>query len=185
MFNLYSGKKTEQILKKYDAWIGSVAEKYHMPPALIKAMLYQEMTQIDWMDILADLCVRMRLFHKTDSSTGYGQIFGYVGLRAVNFAVDEGLATYESLGIRCDHRLSEENPKDVRLVWNILHDQEKANIEISALNLLSCAKEKTGRIDFSSYSEQEVKQIFTRYNAQTDHITPYGEQAYQRYLTYL
>ena len=54
----------------------------------------------------------------------------------------------------------------------------------AALNLLSAAEEKTGRIDFPSYSPEELKLIFTRYNGTVPHITPYGEAVYRHYLRY-
>lgn len=184
MLKLYSEKKTEQILQRYSFFIGNIAEKYHVPSALIKAVLYQEMIQIDLMDALADFCVLLRIPKRTDSSTGYAQIFGYVGLKAVNFAVDQGLATYESLKIDCGHRLDEGNPKDVRYIWKKLHSDKRSNIEIAVLNILSCAEEKTGKIDFGSYSEQELKRILTRYNANVDFITRYGEEAYRNFLRY-
>ena len=74
----------------------------------------------DHMDVAADLAVRLGIFPKKDSSTGYAQIFGYVGMNAANFAVDQGLSTYESLGIETDHRLDPANEDDVRLVWKLL-----------------------------------------------------------------
>ena len=60
----------------------------------------------------------------------------------------------------------------------------RANIEIAALNLLSCAEEMTGRIDFDSYTPDDLKHIFTRYNQNTGMITEYGNIAYQYYTDY-
>lgn len=184
MFYLYSPKRAEKIIRKYDTWIHTTAGKYNLPACVLKAILYQELTQIDLMDVAADLAVWIGLFGKRDSSTGYAQIFGYVALNAANFAVDHGLADYASLGLPASRRLDPKNRKDVRLVWKKLFHDPEANIEFAALNLLSAAEEMTGRIDFSTYSEHELKLILTRYNADTRQVTPYGEAAYRHALRY-
>ncbi len=185
MLKLISPRRAESILKEQDAWIGTVAERYGVPAAVIRAILYQEMTAIDLLDAAADLVVWSGLFAKKDSSTGYAQIFGRVGLDAVNFAADRGLADYRSLGVTCDHRLERKNEKDVRLMWKLLRRDRRANIEIAALNLLCAAEEMTGRIDFGSFSPEELKLVLTRYNANVRHVTPYGESVYRHYLRYL
>ncbi len=185
MIKMYTKEKTEEILLNYKGWVDTLAERYHIPAAFIKAILYMEMTGMDIMDIAADAAVSVNVFNKKDSSTGYAQIFGRVGLEAVNFACDRGLTDYAKLRIESDHRLSSKDPEDIRLVWKLLKDDPFMNMEIAVLNMLSCAEEKTGRIAFDSYTEDEMKLIMTRYNADTDHITQYGEDAYQNYLRYL
>ena len=185
MIRLISEKRAEKIIGKYDAWIFEVALHYNMPVAAIKAVLFKEMTMIDVMDVLADIAVWTGLFSKKDSSTGYAQIFGKVGLDAVNFAADRGLSDHKSLGIHCGHRLDRGNIKDVRLVWKLLRFNRHANIEIASLNILSAAEEMTGRTDLKSFSDEELKLAFTRYNANTRQITPYGEDVFRHYLRYL
>ena len=184
MMKLINPSKAEGIIERYDAWIGQVAERYQVPAALIKAILYQEMTQIDLMDPVADIAVQIAPRYSRDSSTGYAQIFGRVGLAAVNFAVDRGLATYESLGISSDHRLDVASRRDVRKVWRKLHEDPKANIEIATLNLLVIADEMVGRLDFDTFSDDEIKLVLSRYNANTNQVTLYGEQAFQHYRRY-
>ncbi len=185
MWNPYSIKRTEHIITKLTPKIETVAQKYGMPAAAIQAVLRKEMPQINWIDFAADLAVACGGILKQDSSTGYMQIFGWVGLNAVNFAVDEGLATYESLGLRVDHRLDPQNRADVRWIWKKMQTDRTANLEIAALNLISCAKEMTGRIDFAHYTEEEWKLLFTRYNQNTRKVTPYGEETYAHYVRYL
>ena len=185
MKGIISEKRAEKIIEKYDAWITEVAGRYKMPSAAIKAILYKEMIMIDIMDVLADIAVWTGLFSKKDSSTGYAQIFGAVGLDAVNFASDRGLADYESLGIHCDHRLDRSGIKDVRLVWKLLRFNRRANIEIASLNILSAAEEMTGRTDLADFTDEELMLTFTRYNANARHITPYGEDVFRHYLRYL
>ncbi len=185
MIRIISNKKAERIIKRYQEWIDTVAQRYRVPSAVIKAILYMEMTRMDILDPLVDLIVGTHLFTRKDSSTGYAQIFAYVGVNAVNFAVDEGLADYRKLNIPCNHRLDSGDPKDIRTMWKYLHRNPEANIEIAVLNILCAAKEMTGRTDFASFSEYELKLVLTRYNANTDHITAYGEEAYGHYLRYL
>ena len=184
MIRIYSSSRAERIIRKHSPWIRTVAARYKMPASVIQAILFQEMTQIDLWDLAADTAVRLGIFGKNDSSTGYAQIFGWVGVNAANFAVDLGLTDYDSLGIPSGHRLDPDDPADVRMVWKRLHGSRKANIEFAALNLLCAAREMTGRIDFASYDEEEMKLILTRYNADTRHVTPYGEAAYRNYVRY-
>lgn len=184
MLSLIPPRRAEAILRRCGAWIDTVSRRYQIPGAVIRAILYQEMTTIDLLDPAADLAVQLGLFSRQDSSTGYGQIFGRTGLRAINFAADRGLTDYASLGLVCDHRLDENDKRDLRLVWNLLHSNWRANIEISALNLLCAAEEMTGRIDFAHYTDGELKLILTRYNANVRHVTAYGEAAFAHYLRY-
>lgn len=185
MWKPYSIRKTEKTIDKLTPQIEVIAQKYDMPAAAIQAILRKEMPQIDLMDFAADLAVALGGLLKKDSSTGYMQIFGWVGLNAVNFAVDRGLATYESLGIKSDHRLDSHRDADVRMIWKKMEGDRTANLEIAALNLISCAEEMTGRIDFVHYSEEEWKLLFTRYNQNTRKITPYGEETYAYFVHYL
>ena len=181
---IYTQNQINNTIRKNADWIGRVSEHYHIPPAAICAILRKEMEQINAVDLAADLVVAAQFFSKKDSSTGPMQIFGKVGLRAVNFAVDRGLTTYAELGLPASRRLDENRPADVHAVWKRLRSDVRANIEIAALNLLSCAEEMTGRIDFDSYSQDELKHIFTRYNQNTGMITEYGHTAYQYYMDY-
>lgn len=181
----YSREHIDHVIEQNRSWINSVAARYRMPSASILAVLRLEMERIGTMDLAADLAVSTQIFSKKDSSTGPMQIFGRTGVHAVNFAVDKGLTTYAALGLRTDHRLDEHSIADVHLVWIRLHQDVRANIEIAALNLLCCAHEMTGRLDFGSFSASELKLVFTRYNQDTDSITAYGETAYGYYLFYL
>ena len=185
MIKLISEKRAHRLLEHHDDWIQTVSSRYGVPVAFIKAILFQEMTRIDLADPLVDVVVASGLTSKKDSSTGYAQIFGYVGLNAINYAVDKKLATYESLGISTDHRLSSNNPKDVKLVWRKLHRNMNANIEIATLNMLVAAEEMVGSTDFANFTDDELKLVFTRYNANAKRITQYGEDAFLLYTRFL
>lgn len=207
MWKRYSIKRAERIIARNHGTITRISETYDLPPAYLKAVLRQEIPEIDLLDGAADLAVRFNWLryrlsrrltggrrppsppgrkglNRLDSSTGYAQIFGFVALEAANFAVDRGLTDYAALGLPEDHRLSREDPEDLRLVWQMLHRDREANLTFAALNLLSAAEEMTGRLDFPGYSEEEVKRILTRYNANVRHVTQYGEEAYRHYLAF-
>ena len=184
MVRTISPQKAEEIIREYTPWIREVSGKYQVPEAVIKAILFREMTESDILDPLVDLLVQTQMTSKKDSSTGYAQIFGVTGLRAVEYAVDSGIATYESLGIQTDHRLSDQSEEDIHMIWRRLHDDPKFNIEAAAINLRCCAQEMTGRTDFGSFSEEEMKKTLTRYNANVAHITAYGEETYRLMLAY-
>jgi len=80
--------------------------------------------------------------------------------------------------------LDEASRRDVRKVWRKLHEDPKANIEIATLNLLVVADEMVGRLDFGTFSDDEIKLVLSRYNANTNQVTSYGEQAFQHYRRY-
>lgn len=181
MIKIYSPRRSDAILRRYAAWIDAVSDHYALPAGLLRAVLFKEMTEIDLLDLAADLVVAAGCFRKKDCSTGYGQIFGATGIRAINFALEHGMNDFLALGLSCDCLLDAKNADDVRRVWKLQHRSPKANIEIAALTLLCAAEEMTGRIEFASYSEKELKLILTRYNADVRHITPYGEAVYALY----
>ena len=57
MWKPYSIERTEQIITKMTPKIETVAQKYGMPAAALKAVLRKEMPQINWIDFAADLAV--------------------------------------------------------------------------------------------------------------------------------
>ena len=192
MIRLYGRRKTEQILADCRDQIESLEARFGVPSAAMLAILRQELPQIDLMDLLADQAVLLHwsmarlLGHpprrgKQDSSTGYAQVFAATAINSINFAADAGITDYKSLGLLTDHRLSRENPADLRMIWLMLHRDRNFNLLCAALTLLSAAREMTGRIDFAGYTSEEWQLIFTRYNANTHQITPYGREAYRHY----
>lgn len=191
MLKLYRPAAAERIIRAHTDVIDAVAGRYDLPAPFIRAMLYTELVRIDLLDPAADLLVRLNGFCKggrgplrrRDSSTGYGQIFGFVAINAANFAVERGLTGYAALGLP-ERRLDPANDADLKLVWTRLNREPAFNIEMSALNLICAAEEVTGRIDFTGYSPEEIRRIYTRYNGTSPTVTPYGEEAYRHYLRY-
>ncbi len=196
MLKLYSRRKTDLIIEQNSALIDSICASYRLPPSYLKAILMMELPEINLFDVLADGLVginwlRYDLFHsfrldrhthnplrKFDSSTGYGQIFSQVAIEAILFAESKGMPLF--LGICGD--LYPFNPDDLKRVWKRLHADRVFNLSCAALNLIHAAYEKTGQLDFGSYSEDEKKMIFTRYNGNAQRISAYGERAYRYYL---
>ena len=197
MIHLYSEQQALQVLERCGGDIDRICAECGLPPACLKAVLMMELTRMDILDPLADTVVAVNwlgapLLHpapdsgnplqKFDSSTGYGQIFSRVAIEAIRFAGEHGI-TYAALaGLKPE--LSPDNQEDLRLVWRRLKRDQVFNLSCSALNLLHCAWQMTGRLDFGSYSPQELKLIFTRYNADVKQVTQYGEAAYAWYLRF-
>ena len=189
MFRLYSPRKTEQIIMKLEPVIRRVSSDYQVPEAVIRAVLFREIKEIDLFDVIADRIVRSPVlsswFHRTDSSTGYGQIFAWVAINALHFAETQGIENAENIGLSADHVYDKDSPGDRRLMWMKLNSDREFNLRMSVLNLLSCAFEMTGKTDFSAMNEEELKLTLSRYNANTKRITAYGEETYGYYLKYL
>ena len=202
---LYSPNRAEHILRSLDSEIEGICRMVHLPSAVIKAVLYKEITDIDFFDPLADAIVafnwqrvhllnhlpdlegnqnKSSFFRKFDSSTGYGQIFARTAILAIRFATTHGIITPETLGLRKGQTFSPDSPADVFEIWKKLHRERSFNLACSALNLLFAALEMNGRITFENFSPDELKRTFTRYNANVRQITPYGEVTYQYYLKY-
>ncbi len=169
MIKRYSKATVRKLLRRHEADIQEAATAYGIPKACIQAVLWQEMTGMDWLDPLADLAVacywrfqplwdRMHLPAKRDSSTGYGQIFAATAIKDINYAHDAGIRAL---------------PVSARF-----------NIQCVALCLLHAAAEMTGTTDFSALSPEELQLVFTRYNADTKKITPYGKETYGYYQTF-
>ena len=205
MIRPYSPKRARQLIAAFDETILETEEHFRIPADWLRAILFCEMTQIDLLDYVADFAVYLyslrrllhrflfrkepppaasRLWGKKDSSTGWTQIFSYVAINAVNFALDHGIADYPSLGMSPEHLLDPRNPDDLWMVWRQLNRDRRFNLEAAALNLLSAAEEMNGTLNCAGFSEQEIKRVFSRYNANTREITPYGERAYSVYLGY-
>ncbi|MBQ7737273.1 MAG: hypothetical protein IJT62_05495 [Oscillospiraceae bacterium] len=199
MIRLYSPARTERLLDGLSPRLREASERYGVPEACLRAVLYQEMTRMDVLDLPADWLVslRHRLWRlrrsspggrelppgKFDSSTGYAQIFAGTAIDAIRFACSRGLADPAALGF-AERLPDRSSPADLDRVWDRLHRDRDFNLVCCALNLLSAGEEMTGRVDFPGYTPEELKLVFTRYNANVRRITPYGEQVYELYRRY-
>ena len=103
----------------------------------------------------------------------------------MRFSLQKGLEPGpEAFGFPRDHVPDEKGPADLGRVWRRLNGDPQFNLRLAALNLISAAEEMTGRMDFSSYSPEEIQLIFTRYNANARTITDYGRETYQYYVAF-
>ena len=202
MLRVYSDRKAEQILDACRDTLQKLEFTVGVPAPCLRAVLFWEITHIDILDLPADLAVRFYWFRyrlrkklgmnpvprlrkgpfgKRDSSTGYGQIFAAVGIRAIRFALAHGFSLTE-LGL--PDRPPDETGEELYRVWLRLHRDHDFNLTLSALNLLSAAEERTGSGDFAGMSPEELKTTFTRYNTTAPGITAYGEEVYGYYLRF-
>jgi hypothetical protein len=111
----------------------------------------KENVEVDLFDLLADTLVWLNwqrcrlfggpkkplptrpqgLFQKLDSSTGYAQIFSFVAINAVNFALDRGLDTLEGLGLPPERRPERDDPADRYMFWRRLPRYREFIIRLS------------------------------------------------------
>lgn len=197
MLNLYSEENALRVLEKNAAQIESICRECALPQAYLKSVLMMELTRMDVLDPVADAVVAVNWLgspllrpasetrsplQKLDSSTGPGQIYSRVAIQAIRFTRSRGISTAAVRDLRPE--LSADDPDDLRLVWKRLRHDTVFNLSCAALNLIHCAWQMTGRIDFEGYTPQETKLIFTRYNADVKHVTVYGEAAYAWYLRF-
>ncbi len=210
MLRLYSVPRTEKILRSLEPELRAMSGQYGIPPAYILAVLRKEIAEIDLGDPLADLAVRFYwaryalrkvmcragilrspvprlrrgVLGKRDSSTGYAQIFAFVGINAVNYALDRGLDTPAGLGVPDDRRLRPDEAEDLRSIWLRLQRDRLFNARLAILNLMAAGEEMNGHADFSRYGPEEIQRTLTRYNADVRHITAYGREVYRYYTEF-
>lgn len=210
MFRLYSPARAERIVSDHALELRELSGRYGIPAAYIMAVLRKEIAEIDILDPLADLAVRFYWlryslrrflkkhglvrsaepllrrgpFGKRDSSTGFGQIFAFVAINAINYALDRGLDTPDGLGVPSDRRLRPDDPEDLRCMWLRLQRDRSFNAQASILNLISAAEEMNAHTDFARYTPEEIQRTLTRYNANVRTVTAYGRDAYRYYLAY-
>ena len=207
MIRLYSAGRAEKIIEEYTPWIDTVAERYSIPAACMKAILRKEIADIDLFDPLADTLValnwlrydlrralrlgetempvsRKGILGKLDSSTGYAQIFASTAIGAINYALDRGLEREEELGLSPGERPDGNSARDREKMWRRLQRDRRLNIRTATLNLISAAEEVNGHTDFSRYTPEEYERMFTRYNANTRTVTPHGKETYRYFLKY-
>ena len=205
MIKLYSPRRARKIIARHSPLLAQIEAQYAVPRAGLQAVLFQEITSIDLLDPLADCAVRlhwicyalrkrmggaayaarMRVLSKKDSSTGYGQVFAATAIRALNFAAARGISSAQALSLPFAFPLDARQPDHLRYVWRRLHDDPDFNLRAAAFTLLCAADEMTGSTCFSAFTPQQLQLVFSRYNANTQHVTAYGQQVYRHYLAFV
>ena len=188
MKKLYSIEKTKQIIRELGPVLEKIQADYRVPQAVMEAILFREMKEIDLLDAAADFVVRnlilSELTGRRDCSTGYAQIYAYVAINALNFAAKRGIEMPMRLGLPTRRIFDPKSPSDVRSIWLRLNRDVEFNLRMAALNVLAAADEVNGSIDLDSFTADQLKRVFSRYNANTRSITAYGEEVYGYYLRY-
>ena len=182
MIRLYTEKNTEKIVSAMEPVIVRICGEYGVPVPCVKAVLYREIREIDLMDAAADAAVRLGLFGRKDSSTGYAQIFARTAVRALRFAGERGIETAENLGF--PPLPAGDDPVYTRRIWLRLNRDRVFNLRMGTLNLLAAADEAAGSTDFSRMTAEDLKRVFSRYNSSSCAVSPYGEEVYRYYLRY-
>jgi hypothetical protein len=182
MFRLYSDKRAEAIIAAMDRDIEACAADYGVPAPCLKGILFREIREIDLMDAAADAAVRLGLFGRDDSSTGYAQIFARTAVNSLRFAEERGIETAEKLGL--PPLPPGEDPGYRRAVWLRLNGDRTFNLRLAALTLLSAAHEAAGTTDFENMTAEDMKRAFSRYNSSSCAVSSYGEEVYRHYLRY-
>ncbi|MFF1411558.1 glycoside hydrolase domain-containing protein [Streptomyces sp. NPDC058289] len=155
-----------------DALVTQLAKTYKMRKALIQTSAYWEMRHYDPVDFAADAGVTY--YHtgvggkdvvpRRDSSTGIGQIFGAVGIKAWNYCIDAGYISGDILNPKVDadiwkmwHKLNQDNPHSLRTV-SLLHLWSAGGKPGSG-----DPAEKVMRVPTLDYSDEETFEILRRY----------------------
>lgn len=198
MLRLYGQRKTRKIITDNHDLIENICAFYQVPSAYLKSILLMELSETNLFDLLADTLVSCNWLRyskggrfgldrhthnplmKYDSSTGYAQIFSQVAIEAILFAESEGIPL--NLGLSGD--LFPFNPDDLERIWKRLRNDRVFNLSCAVLNIIHAAFQMTGRVDFDSYDEEEIKMILTRYNGNAQKISEYGEKAYRYYMDF-
>lgn len=167
----------------YENTIQRISKKYCVPKEMIQTVMFREQLFYDFRDDFADLLDKLNL--RSASSTGVMQILGNTAITAINKAVDNEITTYEDLGLGSRASLSCDNPRDYEEIWKRLNTDAEFNIEVGALNLLSCASEMVKRTDFENFSPEEMIATLSRYNGTTDVSQQYGIECYHWYPSFI
>ena len=206
VLNLYYVHTTSEcidILINHDTIITNIANTLSMPKTFIQTILMRELWCLNLEDSVGDNLVENYFawkdeceywenqtlsyqamvpypsppaILKTDSSTGLGQIFAQVAIKAYNEAID-----YQYIS---GNKIDGDDWKACKNVWYSLKNNNEYNIQMTALNILSCVNEFNYGHNYSSYTPEQCKQVFTRYNANQHTINDYGEECYQYYLIF-
>ena len=110
---------------------------------------------------------------KTDSSTGYCQIFASTAISAYNYAIDNNIISGDKYNYDDWH--------DVWNVWSNLHNDPEYCISMCALVLIHAAHLVGLDTDYYGYSTAEIKKVIARYNGTGDAAASYGERNYAIY----
>lgn len=136
-----------------------LARNLRLRKALVQAPVLWELRQFNPLDPIADEAFKAGL--KDDSSTGWGQIFGWVAIEARNYCVEQGLLNEPLLTLEDDRST----------VWTRLHEDPEYNIETAAyLTVYNAFQVHLPRPGLDT-SDSASERIIARYNGTDEAIT--------------
>ncbi len=199
----YSTKNCVDIIFKYDKIITDISNKYFIHKAAVQSILLRELRCCDVTDEIADYWVEqqyiyqekmeeyqnlpwivkaltgpptMPIPYKTDSSTGYGQIFARTAIDANNWANKKGMDV--------EKLYNYDNWKERKEIWEKLKNDNEYNIRMVALVLIWGAAEKGLSEEYWCYNDYETKTMLTRYNGFGNDAIKYGNQTFRYYQVF-
>ncbi|KUO19710.1 glycoside hydrolase domain-containing protein [Streptomyces dysideae] len=136
-----------------------LARNLRLRKALVQAPVLWELRQFNPLDPIADEAFKAGL--KDDSSTGWGQIYGWVAIEARNYCVEQGLLNEPLLTLEDDRST----------VWTRLHEDPEYNIETAAyLTVYNAFQIDLPRPGLDT-SDSDSERIIARYNGTEEAVT--------------
>lgn len=193
----YSTAECLNIIFNNDSFITEISNKYLIPKTAIQTVLLRELRCYDVRDDIADTFViqqfyylnqveiyensewyqqlimgypKMPIPYREDSSVGYGQIFASTAINASNW--------YKNT----NYDYSDWHDREY--MWNQLRENNNFNIEMIAMVLIWGANDKGLKKEYWKYSEDEMKEMFARYNGTNSDAKKYGDEVYNCYLIF-
>lgn len=185
----HSSEEALSIVLEHDGVITDICNQFYMQKALLQTVMFREQRFVWFADDVADdvvmasynydaaLDVWMKLSpaqqlivpvpqipipYRHDCSTGLSQIFAATAIKAINFAVGQGIITDE-------RKYDSENLDDLKTIWYKLKDNDAFNIKCAALTLIYESLSTLGYTDdFVNYNMDQIAMVFTKYNSLSD-----------------
>ncbi|WP_206675848.1 glycoside hydrolase domain-containing protein [Nocardioides zeae] len=166
---------------EHDELITSLANTLRIRKALIQSVLFQEVRHYSSQDVLSDTWVVQ--YHEglgalpgypSDSSTGIGQIYGWVAIQARNW----GIVNSKIGGVQMDSQ----NEDHCYLVWKKLKNDESFNVSTIPLVLLHGASKMSDVTPpHLDSTDAHTQRILGRYNGTGDAADEYGAKVFGYY----
>lgn len=188
----YTPRECIDIILDNDSYITEYCNKFGVPKELVQTILLRELWCVNESDDAVDIIVNsyfieMRAFTdglipsapvavKTDSSTGIGQMYGWVAINAHNLAVDNGLIS--------ERKYLANYWGDIDLFWNKIRDDNEFAVKMVALEMYHCALDSGLSYDFFRFTDDEIKSTLSRYNGTGDKAVEYGNECFEYYLVF-
>ncbi|WP_156990080.1 C39 family peptidase [Caproicibacter fermentans] len=198
----HSSEEALSNVLKYDNVITNICNQFSMQKALLQTVIFREQRFVWFADDVADgvvmgsynydaaLAEWMKLSpaqqlivpapqipipYRHDCSTGLSQIFAATAIKAINFAVDQGIISDE-------RKYNGENLDDLKTIWYKLKDNDTFNIKCATLTLIYESLSTLGYQDnFVKYSMDQIAMVFTKYNSLSDMPNDYGKDCAEWY----